>query len=103
VKRTLTQNRAIHLYFKWLADALNDAGYDIAATLQEDFQIPWNEHTVKELIWRQVQDVISGKESTSKLDTAEVGQIYEIINRHLSQSKGVSVPFPHYDGLIEGE
>ena len=99
MKRTLTQNRAIHLYFKWLADALNDAGYDIAATLQEDFEIPWNEHTVKELIWRQVQDVISGKGSTTKLDTAEVGKIYEIINRHLSNTKGVSVPFPHYDGI----
>jgi hypothetical protein len=99
VKRTLTQNRAIHLYFKWLADTLNDAGLDIAATLQQDFQIPWNEHTVKELIWRRVQNTITDKESTSKLDTKEVGEIFEIINRHLSTSKGVTVPFPHYDGI----
>lgn len=39
-ERTLTQNRAIHLWFTMLADALNDAGLDMRTVLKPEIEIP---------------------------------------------------------------
>jgi len=92
--RTALQNRSIHMYFKLLAYELNEAGFDVMKTMRHDVPIPWNEHLIKELIWRKVQKVMTDKRSTTKLDTGEISQIYETINRLLAQTTGVSVPFP---------
>ena len=93
-QRTKPQNRSIHLYFKLLAYELNDAGFDVMKTLSHDIEIPWNEHLIKELIWRKVQKTMTDKRSTTKLNTKEISEIYEVINRHLASTLGVSVPFP---------
>ena len=93
-QRTITQNRAIHMYFKLLAYELNEAGFDVMKTLNHEIAIPWNEHLIKELIWRKVQKAMTDKKSTTKLNTDEIGKIYEVINRHLSSTLGISVDFP---------
>lgn len=93
-QRTATQNNALHKYFAMLADALNDAGLDMKATLRDEVEIPWNADLVKQHLWRPVQVAKLGKESTVKLERAEVSQIYDIINRHLGAKFGLSVPFP---------
>ena len=97
MKRTNQQNKALHKYFRLLARSLNDAGFDMKRTLREDWEIPWTEEMIKEHIWRPVQKVMTEKMSTTELDTIEVNQIYEVVNRHLSQSTGVHVDFPHED------
>ena len=103
-KRTLTQNSACHLYFSMLSDELNKAGFDIKRTLRKDFEIPWSPELVKSLIWKQVQEAMTEKKSTTKLDTHEISEIYETINRHIAQTTGVSVPFPdHYSQSLKGE
>ena len=98
-KRTIKQNKSIHLYFKLLAYELNEAGFDVMKTMSHDIAIPWNEHLIKELIWKKVQRVMTDKRSTTKLDTSEVSKVYEVINRHLAETTGVSVPFPDSYGL----
>ena len=92
--RTITQNAAIHLYFKMLAHDLNDAGFSVMQVMKHDAEIPWNDKLVKELLWKKVQSVMTDKRSTTKLDTTEISQVYEVINRHIAQTTGVSVPFP---------
>jgi hypothetical protein len=92
--RTLTQNSSIHKYCAMLAKAFNDAGLDMETVLAPGTKIPWSEDTVKNLIWRKVQIHLTGKESTKDLLTHEVSQVYEVVNRHLSQTFGVFVPFP---------
>lgn len=94
-QRTGSQNRSIHLYFKLLAYELNEAGFDVMKTMNQDIAIPWNEHLIKELIWRKVQKAMTDKRSTTKLNTDEISKIYETINRHLSSTLGVSVEFPN--------
>ena len=96
-KITQTQNSSIHLYFKLLAYELNEAGFDVMKTMSHDVPIPWNEHLVKELIWRKVQKAMTDKRSTTKLDTKEVSEIYRVIDNHISNiSKGeISIPFPN--------
>jgi len=94
-KRTPKQNNSLHKYFELLAEALNDAGFDIRKTLKSNFNIPWTKGTIKEIIWKPVQDAYLRKKSTTELTTAEVNQVWEVINRELGEKTGVHVEFPH--------
>jgi len=93
-QRTLTQNSSIHKYCAMMSEAFNDAGLDMQSVLTVGTKIPWSEHTVKELIWRKVQIAATGKESTTELLTNEVTIVYDIVNRHISETFGVFVPWP---------
>ena len=62
-KRSIKQNSAIHLYFTQLAEALNNAGYSVTKVMKHDAEIPWSPNLVKELLWRQVQEIMTDIES----------------------------------------
>ena len=40
-----------------IANALNDAGLDMKKVLKPEIDIPWNTATVKEYLWRPVQNL----------------------------------------------
>lgn len=96
-QRTGQQNKSIHKFCGMLSEALNDAGLDVMTTLRHDVAIPWTPERVKELIWRPVQQVMTGKESTTELDRIEPNQVWEVINRHMGEKHGIHVPFPCED------
>lgn len=98
--RTIRQNSAIHKYFELLADELNNAGYSMMKVLNHEAEIPWTPASVKEHLWRPIQKAQLGKESTTKLETKEVGEVYETLNRHIAEKLGVHVPFPSIDEII---
>lgn len=81
-RRTLQQNRAIHKFFELLADDLNSAGLDMKRTLKPQADIPWTPITVKEYLWKPIQDAMLHKESTTELTTKEISQVYEVLIRH---------------------
>ncbi len=93
-QRTLQQNKSLHLYCEMVAEALNDAGFDMRRTLKHDVEIPWTKDTVKDYLWRPIQEALLQKESTTELDTAEPSKVYEILSRHLAQKLGISVVWP---------
>lgn len=96
-QRTDQQRKAIEVYCRELATALNDAGLDQRAVLsqmREGVEIPWSQDTVKDTLWRRIQVAILGKESTTKLGSDEVSRVYDVLNRWTGQTFGVSVPFP---------
>lgn len=99
-KRTLTQNKALHLYFRLLAEELNKAGLDMKKVLNPGVEIPWNEKSVKEFLWRPIQDASVQKESTTQIETKEIDKVYDILNRHIGEKFGVHVPFPSEEELI---
>ena len=96
-KATTAQRNSMHLYFRQLAQVLNDAGLDMVAVLN-DAEIPWSEHTVKSEIWGKVMKAITDKTSTTQLDRDEVSKIYEVVNRHLASTFGVMLSFPNRFG-----
>lgn len=103
-KRTSKQNRALHLWYTQLAEALNEAGFDIRRTIKEDFDIPWSPLTVKEYLWRPIQKIYMKEHSTKRLKTKDIDVIYDIINREIGQRTGIDVPmFPSIDMLMEKE
>lgn len=96
--RTIQQNKALHKYCTMLAEALNDAGYEMKAVLAvKQVDVPWDGPKVKEVLWRPIQEAMTGKHSTTELDRMEPSQVYEVLNRHIASNFGVSVPFPSED------
>ncbi len=92
---TRQQQKALHLYFKLLANALNDAGLDMRLVLKESVQINWTKDNVKNYLWRPFQQALLKKKSTTKLDKVkEIDVIFDHLNRHLGEKFGISVPFP---------
>jgi len=96
--RTLAQNRAMHLYFKQVADALNSAGLDMKQVIKVD--VSWSIVSVKELIWKPIQKAILDKDNTSKLDKKDLDFVYHNLNRLLGEKFGIHVPFPSLESLL---
>jgi hypothetical protein len=90
--RTMAQNSALHLWLGHLATVLNDAGLDMKKTLKPDVEIPWTVQSAKDHLWRPIQRIMTGDESTKDPERAEYSKIYETLSRHLANSHGIKVP-----------
>lgn len=99
-QRTLTQNRALHLYFTKVAKELNDAGLDLRAVLKPTVEIPWGTESIKTFLWKPVQKLQLGKESTTELTTQEIDKVYETLNRFLGEKHGIHVAFPSEEEML---
>lgn len=94
-QRTKQQNRALHKLFAQLADVLNDSGYDMKAVLKPEVEIPWTPESVKNHLWRPIQEIMIDVESTADCKTVDYKPVYETLCRHLSGKLGiVPPPFP---------
>ena len=104
-QRTDQQRKAIEVYCRELAEALNDAGYEMKAFFEatsSKVDIPWTQESVKEILWKTVQrpatisdEFPEGKKSTTHLDIMEVDRVYSVLDRHISSNTGVHIEFPH--------
>lgn len=99
-QRTIQQNRALHLYFQFLADELNNAGLDMRKTLKPHVEIAWSKDTVKEYLWRPIQKIQLVKKSTTQLSTTDIDKVFDTLNMFMAR-KGIHVPFPSVDALME--
>lgn len=93
-KRTLTQNKSLHLYCELLATALNDAGLDMKKVLKPSVDIPWTKISVKEHLYKPIMVIMTDKQSTTELDTVNPSDIYKVLDRHISEKFGVHVEWP---------
>lgn len=84
--------------FDYSALQLNDAGLYVGQVIR--FDAPWDGRRFKELIWREVQRKMTGKESTTQITAKEVNEIYEVIERAFIQ-KGIMIEFPSLDTLAQ--
>lgn len=100
-QRTIQQNKALHKYFEQLAEALNNEGLDMRIVLKPEIDIPWNKDTVKEFLWKPVQRLQVGKDSTTELlKDGDIDKIYETLNRFMGEKFFVHVPFPSIETLM---
>lgn len=98
--RTNQQNRALHVLFRLLADELNDRGLDMRKTLKPEVDIPWSTNSVKEYLWRPIQQAQLSKTSTKELTTKEIDEVFDTINKHLSERFGISMFFPSIEEVL---
>lgn len=99
-KRTAQQNRALHVLYQLMADNLNDNGLDMRKTLKPGVEIPWSARSVKEYLWRPVQEAQLNKKSTTELTTVEIDKVFDTLNKHLGEKFGLHTPFPSIETLI---
>ena len=97
-QRTDKQNASMHLYFRLLAEALNEHGLDMKTVLKPGVEIPWNERMVKEFLWRPIQKVMTDKDSTTELNTVGPSDVHKVLDRMLAEKFGVSVDWPSLRG-----
>jgi desulfoferrodoxin (superoxide reductase-like protein) len=92
--RTTDQNSALHAVLRRLAEALNDAGQEMAHPFNPEFHIPWSEVSVKELLLRPIAIAKYDKASTTRLTRKELSEAVEILLGRIAELTGVTV-----DGL----
>lgn len=93
-QRTSQQNKAMWKYFEILAKGLNDAGLDQRVVLKPSVQIPWDKDDIHDQLWIPIQKAVVKTDSTTELTKQQVSEIYDVLNRHLSEKFGLSVQFP---------
>ena len=92
--RTYRQNRAIHLLFRRIATALNEAGFEITHPFKPELEIPWSEHSVKDLLYRPIITSYFKIERSSLLDTAQLSESMDILVDAVNRNTGVMVNIP---------
>ena len=92
--RTARQNRALHVYFRLLGEALNDAGLDQRKVLKPSIDIPWTTESTKNHLFRPIMEAMFEINSTRKLERKQVSEVYDVLNENISTRYGVHVAFP---------
>lgn len=90
--RTSKQNRAMHQYFRLVADALE--GTDMREFFSQGFDLYWTPENVKEFLWKKIQFALLGKTHTKELSSLEVDKVYEIMAKVLAEKAQIDIPFP---------
>jgi len=92
--RSTRQHNALHLLFRQLATALNEAGFMQKHPFNEEFEIPWSENSIKELFYKPIIKQMYDIESTRKLGTTQLSESANVMIDAINMKLGVFVPFP---------
>lgn len=100
--RTLTENRALHLWFKHISDELNNIGetFHYFGISGKEFETRFTETIIKEMIIKPIIKTLFGFETTTKLTNNNINELIDVINKFMS-NKGIYLPFPSINSLIE--
>ena len=77
-----------------LAEELNAAGLDQRTVLKPSIAIPWDKDDIHDQLWIPIQRAVVKTGSTTELTKQQVSEIFDILNRHLSERFNLSVQFP---------
>lgn len=93
-KRTERQNRAMHLLMTQIASELNDSGLYMQKVLKHDADIEWTSVAVKEYLLRPFMRAMYNIESTTELDTKQIGDAMDAMLHHLAKVTGLAFEIP---------
>ena len=92
--RTWRQNNTLHLLFRRMAQDLNDAGFEIPHPFNPDLEIPYSEHSVKELLYRPIITSYFKLERSSDLSTEQLSESMQILVDAVNRNTGVYTHIP---------
>lgn len=92
--RTWRQNNTLHLLFRHMAQALNDAGFEIPHPFKPDLEIPYSEESVKELLYKPIITMYFKVERSTDLDTEQLSESMTILVDAVNRNTGVYVHIP---------
>ncbi len=100
-KITHQQRNALHLFFRMLADAMNDSGATMRMVLSPEVDIDWNERSVKELWKKFMTAQFPDIESTNEMGTEEINAVRDTLLRYLGEKAYIEpVGFPSMEDLL---
>lgn len=89
----------MHLLFRKLSEDLNFLGLDAKVILKPTYQLWWTPEMIKRDLWKPLQKVMLGKESTTELTSEEVTKVYEQLAKVIGEKHGVEIEFPNQEDL----
>jgi hypothetical protein len=95
-KQSKQQFNAVHVYLEQVAKALAQDGHtmqDVVKAIRKA-EITPTKNALKEVVWKPLLAIISGKDSTTKQESSETQQVYDTMNKWLGQEFELHVPFP---------
>ena len=100
--RTSQQNKALHVFFKIVSDQLNEMGAEFTYTGIKgvEMSLRYTPTLIKETLWKPIQSALFGFDTTTKLDTKQINEVVDVINKFFSE-RGVSVDFPSIEQINE--
>ena len=107
-QRTAQQNKAFRKYIRMLSAEMIDAGLDMKAVIKEGVSIDPTPEIILDTMCRPVMRILfEGKidwknpdrPSTSELDTKQISELYEVMNRSTGEGLGISMGFPSLEEL----
>lgn len=98
--RTNQQNRALHLWLTMLAEQLNDAGFSVNDKVVFQAEISFTKENIKESAVHPVMMALFPEvDSTAKLTSTQLQDVYSHVDRAISERTGVHVPWPTQEQL----
>ena len=91
--RSVKQNNALHLLFREIANAMNDAGYTRAHPWGK-MEIPYSETAIKEMFYAPIIDKVYQKQHSSDLNTKELSESVEYLLDAVAQNTGIAMQMP---------
>jgi len=103
--RNSLQNSALHLYFTLIAEELNNLGltFNYTGLVTKNLETRYTMEIVKDFIWRPIQRILFKIESTSKINTAQINEIVDILTKHFGENYYFYVPFPNIQDKLHKE
>lgn len=104
--RSKLQNKSMHLWFSMLAKWLDSNGFSVAMVIAKlaVSTVKWTPEAVKELLWRNIQRVMVGKESTAKISTKDCIVVKEAVDHFCVERLGGRPPeWPDRFTLMDDE
>lgn len=104
VTRSSKTNSALHLYFSFIANELNELGiqYQYTGISGKTFELRYTSDLVKEFIFRPIMKAMFNKKSTTRLTNKEINEIIDVITVFFAE-RGVVLIFPSINTLNEKE
>lgn len=99
--RSAKQNNALHLYFKFIADQLNEMGqeFNYQGITGSTYSTRFTPEIIKNHTWRPIQMTLFNIESTTKIDTKQINEIVEVISKFFAE-RGIDIEFPSIESLM---
>lgn len=91
--RTQLQNNAFYKYIRILAEALEAGGYDMREVIKVPIK-PTMENVKSEMVDPVMKALYPEIDSSAKLTTVQIQELYEVMNRATAERLGISIEFP---------
>ena len=98
--RTNRQNSALHLYFKFIAEELNELGleFQYQGLKGSTFSLRYTPDLVKNFIWKPIQKALFDIDSTKDLTTNQINEVIDVITKFFGD-RGIVVEFPSIENV----